>query len=104
MGWVLMSERRRTAYRGFDGSVFGPADGGFGRGRAGDYVRQVNCLLIRLRENGGGRLIHKGRGQSSNHRLSPGIRAYALELVSTKYADFGPTWRPKSCSPSMTSR
>jgi hypothetical protein len=39
----------------------------------------------------GGGLIHKGRGQSSNHRLSPGIRAYALELVSTKYADFGPT-------------
>ena len=32
-------------------------------------VRQVNRLLIRLRENGGGGLIHKGRGQSSNHRL-----------------------------------
>jgi len=39
----------------------------------------------------GGALIHKGRGQSSNHRLTPGVREYALELVRTRYADFGPT-------------
>jgi hypothetical protein len=54
-------------------------------------VRQIHRLLIRFREDGGGALIHKSRGQPSNHSLSPGIREYALELVRTKYADFGPT-------------
>src|ERR1700738_1748682 len=50
-----------------------------------------NRLLIRFRDDGGGALIHKGRGQASNHRLSQGIREYALELIKTRYADFGPT-------------
>src|SRR5271167_2285408 len=54
-------------------------------------VRQIHRLLIRFREDGGGALIHKSRGQPSNRSLSPGIREYALELVRTKYADFGPT-------------
>ena len=43
--------------------------------------RQIYRLLIRFREDGGGALIHKSRGQPSNHSLSPGIREYALELV-----------------------
>ena len=54
-------------------------------------MRQVGRLLVRFREDGGGGLIHKGRGQSSNHRVSAGVREYALELVKTRYADFGPT-------------
>jgi hypothetical protein len=54
-------------------------------------ARQVNCLLIRLRADGGGGLIHKSRGQSSNHSLCDGVRGYVLDLVKTKYADFGPT-------------
>jgi hypothetical protein len=54
-------------------------------------ARQVNRLLIRLRADGGGGLIHKGRGKSSNHSLCDGVRGYVLELVKTKYADFGPT-------------
>jgi hypothetical protein len=36
-------------------------------------------------------LIHVGRGQASNHRLNTGVREYAIELVRTRYADFGPT-------------
>jgi hypothetical protein len=48
-------------------------------------------LLIRFREDGGGGLIHKGRGQSSNHSMCDGIRRYVLDLVKAKYADFGPT-------------
>ena len=39
----------------------------------------------------GGGLVHKGRGQSSNHRVSVAVREYVLELVKTRYADFGPT-------------
>jgi hypothetical protein len=54
-------------------------------------ARQVNRLLIRFRNDGGGGLIHKARGQSSNHSLSAGVRDYVLKLVRTKYADFGPT-------------
>ncbi len=54
-------------------------------------VRQVHRLLIRYSEDGGGALIHKGRGQTSNHGFNPGIRKYALDLVRTRYADFGPT-------------
>jgi hypothetical protein len=54
-------------------------------------ARQVNRLLIRLREDGGGGLIHKGRGQSSNDSASAGVREYVLELVKSKYADLGPT-------------
>ena len=54
-------------------------------------ARQVGRLLIWFRKDGGGGLVHKGRGQSSNHRRRAGVREYALELVRTRYADFGPT-------------
>src|ERR1700722_1693458 len=54
-------------------------------------VRQGHRLLTRYRKDGGAGLTHKGRGQVSNPCLTPGIREYALELVRTKYADFGPT-------------
>ncbi len=42
----------------------------------------MSRLLIRFREDGGGGLIHKGRGQSSNHSVSAGVREYVLELVN----------------------
>ena len=54
-------------------------------------ARQVNRLLIRFRAYGGRGLIHKGRGQSPNHSVSAGVREYVLELVKSKYTDFGPT-------------
>jgi hypothetical protein len=91
MGWVLMSERDVRRIEVLTEVFSGRRTVASAAVVLAITVRQVNRLLIRLRENGGGGLIHKGRGQSSNHRLSPGIRAYALELVRTKYADFGPT-------------
>ena len=54
-------------------------------------VRQVGRLLLRYRDDGGGGLIHKGRGKSSNHCTNEGVREYALDLVRTHYRDFGPT-------------
>src|ERR1700737_562168 len=54
-------------------------------------TRQTRRLLTAYRDGGGGALIHKARGRTSNHRLNPGIRECVLELVRTKYADFGPT-------------
>jgi transposase len=54
-------------------------------------VRQTFRLLSRYEVGGAGALIHQARGRASNRQLSAGIREYAVELVRTKYADFGPT-------------
>ena len=54
-------------------------------------TRQTRRLLRAYRDGGGGALIHKSRGRGSNNRLVPGIREYAIELIRSKYADFGPT-------------
>jgi hypothetical protein len=51
----------------------------------------IQHRLIKYREDGGGGLIHEGRGRASNHRLNSGVREYALELIRPMYADFGPT-------------
>ena len=54
-------------------------------------MRQTFRLLSRYEVGGAGALIHQARGRASNRQLSAGIREYAVELVRTKYADFGPT-------------
>ena len=43
------------------------------------------------RASGGASVIHKARGRASNNRLIEGIREYAVELVRSNYADFGPS-------------
>jgi hypothetical protein len=48
-------------------------------------------LLTTLRDGGGGAMIHKARGRASNNQLILGIREYVVELVRTRYSDFGPT-------------
>jgi len=53
--------------------------------------RQVQRLLARLRDGGGGAILHKARGRTSNYKLSAQLRQYALELVRQSYRDFGPT-------------
>ena len=35
-------------------------------------------------------MIHQARERASNRQMNPGLRRYAVELVRTKYADFGP--------------
>jgi hypothetical protein len=54
-------------------------------------IRQTFRLLARYEEGGGGALIHQARGRASNRQRKPGIREYAVELVRSRYADFGPT-------------
>jgi transposase len=54
-------------------------------------VRQTFRLMSRYEAGGAGALIYQARGRASNRQLSAGIREYAVELVRTKYADFGPT-------------
>src|ERR1700688_4562479 len=91
MGWVLMSERDVRRIEVLTEVLSGRRTVASAAVVLAITARQVNRLLIRFREDGGGGLIHRGRGQSSNHRLTPEIHAYALELVRTRYADFGPT-------------
>ena len=54
-------------------------------------IRQVKRLLRRYREQGPGGMASRHRGQRPNNALSPALRAHALQLVRTHYADFGPT-------------
>jgi hypothetical protein len=90
MGWVLMSERDIRRIEVLAEVLSGRRTVASAAVILAITARQVSRLLIRFREDGGGGLIHKGRGQSSNHSLSAGVREYVLELVKSKYADFGP--------------
>jgi hypothetical protein len=91
MGWVLMSERDVRRIEVLTEVLSGRRTVASAAVVLAITARQVNRLLIRFREDGGGGLIHKGRGQSSNHSANAGVRKYVLELVKSKYADFGPT-------------
>lgn len=54
-------------------------------------VRQVKRLYRAYRKAGAKGLVSQKRGKASNHRLDEGVRQQALDLISTHYADFGPT-------------
>lgn len=91
MGWVLMSERDVRRIEVLTEVLSGRRTIASAAVVLAITARTVNRLLVRFREVGGGGLIHKSRGQSSNHSLSAGVREYVLDLVKSKYADFGPT-------------
>ncbi|WP_433976025.1 hypothetical protein [Tunturiibacter lichenicola] len=55
----------------------------------GISTRQTRRLVVAC--GGGGAMIHKARGRSSNNQLIVGIREYVIELVRSLYADFGPS-------------
>lgn len=59
--------------------------------RLGLSSRQVRRLLRSLRRGGASELASRRRGRPSNRRLSEAVRAAALELIRTRYSDFGPT-------------
>lgn len=54
-------------------------------------TRQTRRLVTAYRDGGGGAMIHKARGRTSNNQLLAGIREYVIELVRSRYADFGPS-------------
>jgi hypothetical protein len=55
-------------------------------------VRQIKRLLRTYRHAGTEGLISKKRGRPSHNQLDPSTKHRALELLSTHYADFGPTF------------
>jgi transposase len=54
--------------------------------------RQVRRLQRRFERRGTPGLISARRGKPALNRLSPAVRARAIELVRERYADFGPTY------------
>lgn len=55
-------------------------------------ARQVRRLTQRVRAEGERGLAHRGRGQPSNRRHAPRLKARVLQLYATHYGDFGPTF------------
>src|SRR5881227_3477112 len=53
--------------------------------------RWVRELLRRVKKEGDGGGVHRGRGRVSNRRLPESVRTKTLKLVQAKYRDFGPT-------------
>jgi DNA-binding Lrp family transcriptional regulator len=53
--------------------------------------RWVRKLLVRLREEGEGGIVHRLRGRTSKRRLPEAVRQKVVRLVKREYADFGPT-------------
>lgn len=54
-------------------------------------VRQVKRLIKAYRAEGAKGLVHKGRGRMGNRALAQTERTRMLDIIKTKYADFGPT-------------
>ena len=50
----------------------------------------VRKLLGRVKKEGERGVVHRLRGRASNRRLPERVRTQALELVQTRYGDFGP--------------
>ena len=53
--------------------------------------RWVRKLLVRVKKEGDGGIVHRLRGRASNRRLAESLRAKVLKLVKATYGDFGPT-------------
>src|SRR5712691_11291455 len=53
--------------------------------------RQVRRMLLRIREEGDGALVHGLRGRPSNRKLAARFEEKVLTRVGQRYADFGPT-------------
>jgi hypothetical protein len=91
MGWISMSERDLKRIEVLSDIRTGRRTVAAAAAVLAVSERQAYRLLARYECDGGSGLIHKARGRSSNRSKNKGIRKYAVELVRTRYADFGPT-------------
>ncbi|WP_409017950.1 ISNCY family transposase [Azospirillum sp. BE72] len=91
MGWITMSERDLQRVEVLGEVLSGRRGVGSAASVLGLSERQVWRLLARYKAGGGGALVHRGRGRPSNRRLGDEVRERALELVRSRYGDFGPT-------------
>src|ERR1700710_294851 len=91
MGWISMSERDLRRIEVLSEVRTGRRTVAAAAAVLAVSERQAYRLLARYEADGGSGLIHKARGRVSNRSPNEGIRKYAVELVKTRYADFGPT-------------
>ena len=91
MAWTRMSEREVRRVEVLNEVQSGRRTVAAAASVLGVSERQAYRLLARYQENGGFGLVHKARGRTSNRSHNPGVRKFAVELVKTHYADFGPT-------------
>jgi hypothetical protein len=91
MGWISMSERDLKRIEVLSEVRTGRRTVAAAAAVLAVSERQAYRLLARYEVDGGSALIHKARGRTSNRSWNEGIRKYAVELVKTRYADFGPT-------------
>ncbi len=58
----------------------------------GQTERHVRRLLVKLRKQGDGAVVHARRGRPSNRKLDEKIKTKAVTMLRQKvYAGFGPT-------------
>ena len=91
MAWTRLSEREVRRVEVLNEVQSGRRTVAAAASVLGISERQAYRLLARYQENGGFGLVHKARGRQSNRSHNPGVRKFAVELVKTHYADFGPT-------------
>ena len=53
--------------------------------------RQVRRVLRRYEGQGDQGLVHRLRGQASNRRIDAALKEKAVDLIDTRYRDYGPT-------------
>ena len=53
--------------------------------------RQIRRIVKAVREDGDAGVVHRGRGRSSNRRVSDKVRKKVVRLYKKKYLGFGPT-------------
>src|SRR6195952_3875340 len=91
MGWISMSERDLRRIEVLSEVRTGRRTVAAAAAVLAVSERQAYRMLAKYEADGGSGLIHKARGRVSNRSHNEGIRKYAIELVKTKYGDFGPT-------------
>ena len=91
MGLVAMSLKDLQRIEVLTEVLGGRRTAGSAAAILGLSVRQTHRLLVRYGDGGGGALIHRARGRTSNNQLASGVREYVLELIRRQYRDFGPT-------------
>jgi len=57
----------------------------------GISIRQVKRLMRAYRQTGAAGLVSKRRGKPSNNQLKGEVKQQAIDLIYSKYPDFGPT-------------
>lgn len=92
MGWVMMSERELNRVEVLSQVSRGRMTATSAATVLGLSRRQVHRLLKQFQSDGPAAIRHKARGRSSNNRIDPAVREFAVTLVRERYVDFGPTF------------